>query len=495
VHRPSELVFYGSPSLLPSVVSLNLPPSKSQLIRRIFIGAVQGLDHPMIEWNPTWPKDVMEAWSLVNCALSRRQQGHHQSVDHMWEAGEAGAVMRFGLAFLVAQGCGGILRGNGRAHERPIGDLVNALILCGANIEYLGEAGYPPLKIHSSSLRRRDLFMEAGTSSQFISAMAMVAPLLRPLDAPQENVPWEIAWSPQSFVSRPYLALTVQEMSGFGYSFEYSEHSLRYFPAVGVQVQTLLPGYGALKQDSRPVEGDWSAASFWIWRHAVIPLCQRLELKILTSESNQADSVVLDLLARLAPQVSAVFNPDTCTWTFDSLGSSAMLTNNSEERPPDRGQPVLNCDQGLWRIKATDFPDMVPALAVWAILSGNAVEITGIEQLRYKESDRIQALMVNLELLGVPHEMHVPDGLLIRPLASWAVYSRRFIAPPFLKGHSVATGPLLRCFGDHRLAMAFSMLALPDFPILLDEPHTVRKSYPGFWEDWTKFEYVLKALN
>lgn len=479
--------------MLPSAVSLNLPPSKSQLIRRIFIGAVQGLDRPFLEWDSTWPQDVMDAWSLVQCALSRRQQGQHQSVDQLWEAGEAGTVMRFGLAFLVAQGCGGILRGNGRSHERPIGDLVNALIQCGANIEYLGETGYPPLKIHPSSLRRRDLFMEAGTSSQFISAMAMVAPLLRPLDALQENAPWKIAWSPRYVASRPYLALTVQEMSSFGYSFDYYEHSLHYIPAV--TVQDSHPGDGALGQDPKPVEGDWSAASFWIWRHAVIPLCQRLELKILTGDSHQADSVILDLLAKLAPQVSAVFRPETCTWTFVSLGSGAMPTNNTEERPSDLGQTVVNCDQGLWRIKATDFPDMVPALAMWAILSGNAVEFVGIGQLRYKESDRIQALMVNLELLGVPIEKHGPDGLLIRPLASWAVYSRRFVATHLSKDYSVDPAPLLRCFGDHRLAMALSMLALPDLPILLDEPYTVRKSYPGFWEDWAKFGYALKALN
>ena len=435
----------------------------------------------------------MDAWSMVHCVLTRRQQGQHQSVDQLWEAGEAGTVMRFGLAFLVAQGCGGILRGNGRSHERPIGDLVNALIQCGANIEYLGETGYPPLKIHPSSLRRRDLFMEAGTSSQFISAMAMVAPLLRPLDALQENAPWKIAWSPRYVASRPYLALTVQEMSSFGYSFDYYEHSLHYFPAV--TVQDSHPGDGALGQDPKPVEGDWSAASFWIWRHAVIPLCQRLELKILTGDSHQADSVILDLLAKLAPQVSAVFRPETCTWTFVSLGSGAMPTNNTEERPSDLGQTVVNCDQGLWRIKATDFPDMVPALAMWAILSGNAVEFVGIGQLRYKESDRIQALMVNLELLGVPIEKHGPDGLLIRPLASWAVYSRRFVSTHLSKDYSVDPAPLLRCFGDHRLAMALSMLALPDLPILLDQPYTVRKSYPGFWEDWAKFGYALKALN
>lgn len=479
--------------MLPSAVSLNLPPSKSQLIRRIFIAALHDLGHPLVEWDSTWPQDVMDAWSMVHCVLTRRQQGQHQSVDQLWEAGEAGTVMRFGLAFLVAQGCGGILQGYGRAHERPIEDLVNALILCGANIEYIREVGFPPLKIHPSSLRRRDLFMEAGTSSQFISAMAMVAPLLRPLDALQENTPWEIAWSPRSVASRPYLALTIQEMSGFGYSFEYSEHSLRYIPAV--TAKDSHPGYRPMGQDPRPVEGDWSAASFWIWRHSVIPLCERLELRILTSKSNQADSVILDLLAILAPQVSAVFNPESCTWAFNPTDSRGMFTDLLEDRSVVGGQPLAIYDHGLWRIKATDFPDMVPALVMWAILSGNAVEIVGIGQLRYKESDRIQALMVNLELLGIPHDLIATDGLQVRPLASWVVYSRRFVAPSLSKDHSVAAGPLLRCFGDHRLAMALSMLVLPDLPILLDEPHTVRKSYPSFWEDWAKFGYALKALN
>lgn len=176
----------------------------------------------------------------------------------------------------------------------------------------------------------------------------------------------------------------------------------------------------------------------------MIPLCQRLELKILTGDSHQADSVILDLLAKLAPQVSAVFRPETCTWTFVSLGSGAMPTNNTEERPSDLGQTVVNCDQGLWRIKATDFPDMVPALAMWAILSGNAVEFVGIGQLRYKESDRIQALMVNLELLGVPIEKHGPDGLLIRPLL------RGLCIPVVLLLHTYRRTirlTLLLCFG------------------------------------------------
>ena len=301
---PSQLVFQGNSLLPPSAVSLNLPPSKSQLIRRIFIGALHGGGLPTIEWDSAWPQDVMDAWSLVQCAVSRRQQGHHQSVDHSWDAGEAGTVMRFGLAFLAAQGCGGILQGSGRAHSRPVSDLVNALILCGANIEYLGNEGYPPLKIHPSSLSRRDLFMEAGMSSQFISAMVLIAPLLRPLDALHENAPWEIEWSPRSVVSRPYLALTVQEMQSFGYSFELSDTALRY-----------IPGIEGTEKDPKPLEGDWSAASFWIWRHAVIPLCRRLELKILTSDKQQADSVILNLLAKLAPQVSAVYNSESCSWS------------------------------------------------------------------------------------------------------------------------------------------------------------------------------------
>ena len=172
-----------------------------------------------------------------------------------------------------------------------------------------------------------------------------------------------------------------------------------------------------------------------------------------------------------------------------------MSSDRADELPNNQDLSWVNWNQGVWRIKATDFPDMVPALAMWAILSGKAVEIIGIGQLRYKESDRIQALMVNLDLLGIPYEPCDSDGLVIRPLAPWLVYSRRFVTPSELKGQRVATSPMLCCFGDHRMAMALSMLVLPDLSILMDAPQTVSKSYPRFWEDWAQFGYALKALN
>ncbi len=492
---PGELTFQGSPTRLPSVVSLRLPPSKSQLIRRIFIRAVQGQPFHNTDFDSTWPKDVQDAWSLVQGFFLQRQRGHQEPDDHLWEAGEAGTVMRFGLAFLVAQGCRGILKGSGRAHERPIGDLVDALVFCGANIEYLAKQGYPPLKIQPSLLTRRNLRLDAGTSSQFISALVLVAPLLGANIDLNENVPWVISCPAQALSSKPYLEMTVKEMKEAGFFLDNSANSVRYFSNRPYQVQGLPLRHEGTENSSFLVEGDWSAASFWIWRQAEVPLCQHLEVKILTNESNQADRIILDLLPLLAPRVSVSFNPDNRSWTIDSLGRDQGLVGKDSDGGHDMATSIVSKSDGIWRIRATDFPDMVPALAMWALLSGNALEIIGIGHLRYKESDRIQALMYNLDLLGIPNGPLALEGIIITPPSSWKDYSQRFVTS---QGYGQISGnsfPVFRCFGDHRIAMALSMLALPDLPIPLDEPDVVRKSYPSYWEDWAKFGYTLMSLN
>ncbi|MBM3936286.1 MAG: hypothetical protein FJ343_03945 [Sphingomonadales bacterium] len=101
-----------------------------------------------------------------------------------------------------------------------------------------------------------------------------------------------------------------------------------------------------------------------------------------------------------------------------------------------------------------------------------------------------------MNLLGILHENLDRDGLAIRPLCSWKAHSRQFVAgQTSLSDSEYRPIPVLRCFGDHRMAMAFSMLVLPDLSIPLDDPEVVRKSYPGFWKDWAKFGYALQSLN
>jgi 3-phosphoshikimate 1-carboxyvinyltransferase len=495
-----------------------LPSSKSQLIRRLFIHAIRNKTLPINAFDAAWPQDVLDAWALLKSFESRRQEGQHHSEDLVWEAGEAGTVMRFGLAFLVAQGCGGILSGSARAGQRPIADLVDALLYCGAQVEYLRKEGFPPLRIRPSVLCKRDLILNSGVSSQFISAMIMVAPLLREADALTERVPWMISWPSDSVSSQPYLELTVQEMTSAGYPVERLSNAVRYVPAMDVPA-TFVPsafisggshsGIGKSLQSGEMVfpagvgddlvfsriEGDWSAASFWIWRQAVIPLCDNLKIQCLSKGSLQADRIILDLLPLLVPGMIFSVDSDAFAWFGNPDRPNPILapTMPSQGTVPIHAAAIKK--QGVWQIRATDFPDMVPSLVIWSVLSGNPLDIVGVSHLRYKESDRIHALAFNLDLMGIPHEILGTDGLAIRPPSCWKVYSRHFAECHNPTAYPRRPIPVLRCFGDHRMAMAMSMLVLPDLPIPLDEPGVVRKSYPGFWEEWAKFGYALQPLN
>lgn len=506
---PSVLTYQGRQTRLPTKVSLTMPPSKSELIRRIFIQAIQGKAGQSILLDSTWPQDVKDAWSLVQSYESKRQTGQHAAEDFVWEAGEAGTVMRFGLAFLVAQGCEGILKGSGRAHKRPIGDLVGALLTCGAKIEYLERDGFPPLRIRSSLLSKKDLVLDADMSSQFISAMVLVAPLLHDESTSKEPAPWVISWPSHQVSSRPYLELTIKEMISAGYDMEWNGDSIRYLPAGHFRSRVVssqgesIPSVGAITRRDfgasvalNQVEGDWSAVSFWIWRQSVIPLCHRLKICFLNSESVQADRIIMDLLPLLAPQTTCCIDPAECSLIWETHGLNKIIRTTEAIERLGAGHSIASKEQGIWRIRATDFPDMVPSLVMWAVLSGNPLDILGIGHLRFKESDRIRALSFNLNLLGILHENLDRDGLAIRPLCSWKAHSRQFVAgQTSLSDSEYRPIPMLRCFGDHRMAMAFSMLVLPDLSIPLDDPEVVRKSYPGFWKDWAKFGYALQSLN
>lgn len=512
------LIYQGEQQKFPSDKGMILPPSKSQLIRRIFIGGMQGnLSHQMT-FDSNWPQDVLDAWFLVTSFESRRQNGDHDSEELVWEAGEAGTVMRFGLAFLVAHGCGGILQGRGRAHERPVGELVSALLSCGARIEYLAKSGFPPLRIRPSHLVKKDVFLQADQSSQYISAMVLVAPLLQDAKPSKKAEPWTISWPSEQIASGPYLELTVHEMRTAGYSLVWSGNSIAYHAFVqnssaqdsnSSSFGSNLPSnqsafhssgpkdalsHSSTNVDSQFLEGDWSAASFWIWRQCALPLCRKLKLQYLKEDSLHPDKVILDLLPGLSPST---------TWGFESSDGHFFVVCDEGARDrlvdglpklPGRAVPAI-FKGGIWSIRATDFPDMVPALVMWSVLSGISLDLWGIGHLQFKESDRIKALSSNLQSLGIPHEQLGVDGLAVRPRTSWQLHSRQFtrsLIQPHCAQHAL---PLLKCFGDHRIAMALSMLVLPDLPIPLDDPHVVRKSYPGFWDAWAEFGVVLQPLN
>ena len=483
-------------------VRLDLPPSKSLLIRQIFLETALWIRSVgPLESEPKDRTDLAEdiRSSLALTTAIRRhmlaakhlslykveqpnlvEQPNHfdppnqveqpdQGAEVRWEAGEAGTVMRFGLALLAFAGLGGILQGQGRAHQRPIKGLVDALRALGAGIHYLEREGYPPLRLEPSQLHGGRVVLPSNVSSQFASAL-LLGSVCREVDL-------ELHWGPEELLSRPYLDMTLAMLQGSGWSTNAGPCHAR------------LGSYRAVESPALAPEGDWSAATFWILRQAAYPLASTLILSNLNPRSLQGDAVLFGWLPWLAPNLEWAMTP---IGSGDRVDLTLHVRNGVEDRSPSWENPAAHHpaeweQQGdRWICHAAGIPDMVPALAVWAVLRGLRLEIRGVGHLAYKESNRLQALCDNLQSIGI--QCRVIHGeeivLLVEPDRPWAQQ---------LQGDHRPEMGSLRSFGDHRMAMAMSMLAMPGWDIALDDARVVAKSYPTFWEHWRALGYELEG--
>ena len=483
-------------------VRLDLPPSKSLLIRQIFLETAQWIRSVgPLESEPKDREDLAEdirsALALTTAIRRHMLAAKHtgllgvdqpnqvdqsnqvdqpsqvdqpdQGAEVRWEAGEAGTVMRFGLALLAFAGLGGVLQGQGRAHQRPIKGLVDALRALGAGIHYLEREGYPPLRLEPSQLHGGRVVLPSHVSSQFASAL-LLGSVCREVDL-------ELHWGPEELLSRPYLDMTLAMLQGSGWSTNAGPCHAR------------LGSYRAVESPALAPEGDWSAATFWILRQAAYPLASTLILSNLNPRSLQGDAVLLGWLPWLAPNLEWAMTP---IGSGDRVDLTLHVRNGVEDRSPSWENPAAHHpaeweQQGdRWICHAAGIPDMVPALAVLAVLRGLRLEIRGVGHLAYKESNRLQALCDNLQSIGI--QCRVIHGeeivLLVEPDRPWAQQ---------LQGDHRPEMGSLRSFGDHRMAMAMSMLAMPGWDIALDDARVVAKSYPTFWEHWRALGYELEG--
>jgi 3-phosphoshikimate 1-carboxyvinyltransferase len=348
-----------------------------------------------------------------------------------FDAGDAGTVFRFMAAYLCTRPGTQVLTGSHRMLERPIGALVTGLRALGADIQYLGNEGYPPLQIgYNPDLGRdqRTLSIEASVSSQFLSALMMIAPYL----------PNGIELVPSGrLVSRPYLDLTLRVMQYFGATCQWEGENIVVAPG----------GYTA-----RPyqVEADWSAASYWYSMAALSDTAQ-LHLGGLFEDSGQGDAVV----ARMMEQFGV-------TSTYDAEG---VLVEKKIGAKPTRQmfeQDFLEC------------PDIAQTLAVTCAGLGMPGLFSGLETLSIKETDRIAAIKQELEKVGV----------------SFVKLPARFSASAPDRTYYMLEGraqwdserpPHFNTYNDHRMAMSFAPLGIFG-DVEIEDPAVVRKSYPQFWE-------------
>lgn len=330
---------------------------------------------------------------------------------------DCGTAMRFLTAYFAAiPGRTVTLSGTPRMHQRPIGPLVDTLRLLGADIEYLAAEGFPPLKINGKTLAGGEAEIDASISSQYISALLLVAPAMtRGL---RLTLRGETA-------SLPYIDLTLSMMAECGVDCERTVEKIVVEP--GTYDASVL----------RP-QRDWSAASFWYEITAVTS--GFLTLEGLDSNSRQPDRRSMELFGMLG----------VTTQDADETEGLELCGN------PDVS-PRLIAD-------LSSTPDMAPSLAVCSALIGVPFRLTGLESLRIKECDRLEAIAGELLKIGV--ECETPGGHTLL----WEGRRRPVFQLPEFDSH-----------GDHRMAMALAPVAAYIPGIVVRDAEVVSKSYPEFW--------------
>lgn len=345
-------------------------------------------------------------------------RGHLVPYQGTIDVGPAGTTMRFLTALCAGiPGADIILRGSERMHERPIGSLVETLREAGACIEYMGREGCPPLRIHSTKeLQGNDLHIDGTTSSQFLSAILLASPLFK------GGIDLSVVGTQ---VSTSYVDMTLQGMREFGISPECKGYTSFRVPA-------------EQKYTARTycVEGDASGASY-LWAIAAVS-GGSVTVENINPHSAQGDIEFPKLLERMGCVVTHTHNSITVS------GPRTLL--------------AIDADMEL-------MPDTAQTLAVVAAFARGDTTIRGLQTLRGKETDRIDA--VHRELLKI--------GITSTPGADYLIV------------HGGAPhGGRISTYEDHRMAMSFAVCSAAIDGMIIEEPHVVEKSFPNFWDVLTQ---------
>jgi 3-phosphoshikimate 1-carboxyvinyltransferase len=396
--------------------SIDLPSSKSISNRMLIIRSLAGSGAALNNLSNSDDTRVLEKALEENSLLK--------------DVGHAGTSMRFLTAYLSTQPGEFELTGSERMKQRPVGPLVDALKQLGANIEYLENKGCPPLRIVGGGLKGGSIEIDAGISSQFISALMMIGPVL------EEGLTIILKGE---VVSATYIHMTLSLMKRSGAEARFE----------GTQIH--IP-HGSYSVEEIVVESDWSGASYWYQVAALLPGSE-IHLPNLSQESLQGDSVLVHLFETLG--VQSIFKEDGL-----HISSCVM------EAPEHFAYDFTGC------------PDLVQTCAVTLCALGIPFRFTGTRTLRVKETDRIAALGSELRKLGFLLDDD-PAGLWL----SWD--GSRCEAEQ---------NPLIATYHDHRMAMAFAPLAIALGEVSIEDPGVVSKSYPGYWEDLERAGFGISPV-
>lgn len=343
----------------------------------------------------------------------------------------AGTAMRFLTAYLSTQeNREVILTGSERMKQRPIRILVEALKSLGAEISYLENDGFPPLKIKGKQFVNDFVELDANISSQYITALMLIAPKLKKGLTIQLN---------GKITSLPYLMMTVELLERIGIQIERNENTFKIHPKNKIQKQEIT------------VESDWSSASYF---YSLAALSENSEIKINSYFQNslQGDSALIEIYKNH-------FGVES-----EFIGNQIILRKNSKFKIDKESN--LRFQNSKFHLNLNNTPDIAQTIAVTCAGLKVKCKLTGLETLSIKETDRLTALKNELKKVGAIVEI-TKDSLEI------------------IDFEAINEIPQIETYNDHRMAMSFAPLCLL-MDLEIKNPDVITKSYPDFWSDVEK---------
>ena len=419
---------------------VRLPASKSESNRALMIAAYGGFAPDFQNLSDSNDTKVLSE-ALVSMSFQRGTVWGMESMltkASLIDIADCGTAARFMTTFLACHEGVWLLTGNERMKQRPFKPLVDALLLLGADIQYVEKQYSLPLLIQGKPIAGGKVAIDMSQSSQFVSSLLMAAPMW------PKGLELEVQGNLNSI---PYLDMTLQMMCHFFAHVERKGHLIKVWP------EPYQPA-------DFSVSADWSAASYW---YELAALSEECEIRIngLGGPSTgsgtaklQGDSIIADWMKPLGV---------TTTQESDSL----ILTKSSSNSQP------LSFD-------CYNNPDLFPTMAATCAGLRREAHFSGIANLHFKESDRVEAMKVELAKIGVELVKINDNELLLKPA-------------PILPYFEPSRPLQFASHDDHRIVMSLAPLSLKLGSIAFDHPEVVAKSYPDFWEKMGKMLPILRV--
>ena len=436
-----DIDYLDVPPLVGAAGTVRLPGSKS-ISNRVLLMAALSRGHTRI--HDLLASDdtavMLSALKQLGCSIHKQNDGtvvvdgpggHTLNSGQKLFLGNAGTAMRPLVAALALLGGEFELSGVARMHERPIGDLVDALRQLGCSIDYLDADGFPPLRLSTGQLKLdQPIQVRGDVSSQFLTALLMALPLVA-----REAIHIEVVGE---LISRPYIEITLKLLQRFGIDVQRDKWQRFTIPAGS---QYWSPG-------DIHVEGDASSASYFIALGALASSAggkNGINIQGVGAESMQGDIRFVEAAEMMGAQI--VSTPNSLQVTRGEAG---------------KGWPLKAID-----LDCNHIPDAAMTLAVMALYASGTTTLRNIASWRVKETDRIAAMACELRKLGAT----VEEG---------ADFIR--VTPPLSPAHWKAAS--IHTYDDHRIAMCFSLAAFnpAGLPVRIEDPKCVAKTFPDYFE-------------